>query len=135
MTNTTERLVPVRLADASSALGALLIEAMQMIDKSYADPQLSPDTLAERLHVSRRQLYRAFRTRGVGVAQVIAEARISAACTWLAEDHRLPLPEVALRSGFSDCDSLRRHLRRRFRCSPSQFRARMAPRIESERRS
>lgn len=40
MTNTTERLVPVRLADASSALGALLIEAMQMIDQSYADPQL-----------------------------------------------------------------------------------------------
>ncbi|MBD8023456.1 helix-turn-helix domain-containing protein [Microbacterium gallinarum] len=135
MTNTSERLVSVRPADASSPLSALLIEATRVIEHDYADPQLSPDTLAGRLHVSRRQLYRAFRTCGVGVAQAIAEARISAACSWLAEDYRLPLPEVALRSGFSDCDSLRRHLRRRFRCSPSQFRAKMARLIESDCRS
>jgi AraC-like DNA-binding protein len=96
----------------ATLLGPLADEAVALIDRSYADPRLSPGTLAQRLFISRRQLYRALEEVDTSPALAIALRRTIAAAELLALHPDLPRSEIARRCGFSSATALRRHLDR-----------------------
>lgn len=96
----------------AAVLVPLAEEAVALIDRSYADPRLSPGTLADRLFISRRQLYRALEEVATSPALAIGLRRTIAAAELLALHPDLPRSEVARRCGFSSTTALRRHLDR-----------------------
>ncbi|MBA4720130.1 MAG: helix-turn-helix domain-containing protein [Alcanivorax sp.] len=88
------------------------------------DPHLSPDELAEALHVSRRALYRLFQEHQVTPGRFIRQVRLDAVRDALAlpdNDHRSIL-EVALDYGFTDSASFSRSFKAAFAISPSDWR-------------
>lgn len=83
---------------------------------------LTPDTLAERLHVSRRLLEIRFReVRGEGVAEAIRRRKLEEVRRQLRETDR-PIGVIADMCGFPAKTHLDVIFRRTFGCSPRQWR-------------
>ncbi|MGX1702432.1 helix-turn-helix domain-containing protein [Microbacterium sp. NPDC055357] len=99
---------------------SLTAQLEAFIDAHHRDPLLDVDGIAQRLHFSRRQLYRF--ARGDGVAAMLAERRLATACDLLREQSDLSITEVALMSGFTSASRLRVHVMRRFGVTPTEYR-------------
>ncbi|MFC0402069.1 GlxA family transcriptional regulator [Paraburkholderia rhizosphaerae] len=86
-------------------------------------------SLAERLHMSPRNLARTFiRECGVTPITFLSNARIDAARRYL-EGSELSLREIARRCGFESTDALRRVFARRLQINPTEYRERFRTRI------
>lgn len=92
-----------------------------LIDARHPDPRLDVDAVARELHVSRRHLYRQV-SGSDGVAVLLAKRRVEAASDLLTRFPRMPLAEIARRSGYMSSGLLRIHFLRYVGTTPTQFR-------------
>lgn len=117
-------------APVSSASRALLLQAaLDEIEGSLGDPELSPAIVAERISVSTRYLHRLFADRGETFGRRLLARRL-ARCHEDLEDpllRPLTIAAVACRNGFRDPDYLARAFRRRYGITPSEHRRRSFP--------
>jgi AraC-like DNA-binding protein len=93
------------------------------IEARFADPDLTPATIAEEARISPRYLQKLFSARGMTTSGFIHALRLDHASRLL---HRralsrsdLPLSEIALASGFTDYPHFSRRFREYFGHSPS----------------
>jgi transcriptional regulator GlxA family with amidase domain len=87
--------------------------------------ELSIEVLARHALLSTRSFARRFRAAtGTTPYAWILEQRIRLAQQLLEGDPALGVEEAAGRAGFSSASLLRQHFRRRFGCSPTQYRSR-----------
>jgi transcriptional regulator GlxA family with amidase domain len=94
-----------------------------MLAKPAADLRL--DALAQRVHMSPRQLQRRIAQRyGCGVADLIARIRVQEAQRLLCG--RRAIGEIAAHCGYADVDAFSRAFLRRTGLRPSEWRARFA---------
>ncbi|TQJ30575.1 helix-turn-helix domain-containing protein [Microbacterium sp. SLBN-146] len=95
--------------------------ALRSIDRHHRESTFGVDEIARELHMSRRQLYRAFPDAG-GIAGMIAQRRLQTAERLMRDQPGLQLSEVAARSGFSTPGVMRGHFRRVFGTTPGRHR-------------
>lgn len=115
----------------TSAATPLADRLAALIDARHGDPRLDVDSVARELHVSRRHLYRHV-TGDDGVAALLAKRRVETASDLLTRFPRVPLSEIARRSGYMGSGLLRIHFLRYVGITPTQFRqrARADPRAQ-----
>lgn len=102
------------VAEATTPEEALHRRALELIRKEAADPDLTVTTLAARLLVSRRHLYRAFAPHGATPLAEIHAARASLARERLdlhARDRAIGRHEIARRSGYRTVRAMNEALR------------------------
>lgn len=102
---------------------ALQQRIVTFIDQNINLPDLSPETIMRRFHVSRSHLYRTFADHG-GIAKVLRDKRLDAAFVELTrrDSAALSITEISYRFGFSSSNQFLRGFRARFGITPSQAR-------------
>jgi AraC-like DNA-binding protein len=97
--------------------------AIDLIDRSLEDTDLSPETVSRRLRVSRTTLYRLFEPDG-GVAAYIRDRRLDHCFAAIAQPgaRQVPISEIAYTAGFVSEAHFSRAFRKRFGLSPSAVR-------------
>lgn len=101
---------------------ALFEAAMAMIRVHASRLDLTSASIAKALGCSRAHLYGAFTARGVGVGQMIREARNRRARSLLAERPSAPIKVVARMSGYQDAASFTRAFRLQTGFTPTEYR-------------
>lgn len=97
-------------------------EAAELIRLRFSDPQLSVQTVAEKIGVNRSTLSRAFhRAHGMTVVDFLVARRVQEALSLLKET-RLPIAEIARTCGFNDPAYFSRAIRQRTGTNPAAFR-------------
>ncbi|MCH4813708.1 transcriptional regulator FeaR [Vreelandella neptunia] len=96
----------------------------QLIEQQLQDPDLTPTSLAERLNVSLRQLYRLFEAHDDTVCRYIQRSRLQACAEELASpgQARLSITEIAYRWCFNDSAHFSRTFKRIYGHSPRDYR-------------
>jgi AraC-like DNA-binding protein len=98
---------------------------IDLIDTDFRDPFLTSDTVAERLNISARSLFRAFEKSGITVNQLIRQTRLDRAASELAAaGSTKTIAAIAHSHGFRGADTFARAFRLRYHESPSHFRER-----------
>ena len=87
------------------------------------DPELGPEDLARRHHISLRYVHSLFRDVGVPPATYIREQRLEAAAHLLAQRPGDSISGIAARCGFYDASNFTRIFRREFGVTPRDYRA------------
>jgi len=96
--------------------------AWQVIERDYADCDLSLETAAKESGMSRNHLNVILReSTGLTFYQLLIRYRLSRAMTMIEFSNR-NLLEIALENGFGSLNSLEVHFRRLIGTSPKQFR-------------
>ena len=99
-------------------------QAQRLIGQLLQEAQLSPQYLAERLHISIRQLYRLFEEQGDSVCRYIQRQRLQRS----AEDLGNPqlrhesITQIAFKWGFADSAHFSRAFKKQFELSPKDYR-------------
>ncbi len=108
-------------ASSVDARSRLVREAVALVEADYLGEH-SVDALAERLHVSSRQLRRAMLAE-IGVTPIeLAQTRRLALAKQLLQDTALPVTQVAFASGFASVRRFNALVRERFGRAPSELR-------------
>lgn len=107
-----------------SALALTLGERVVLfIDVNLCDPELSAAMIAGAHAISVRYLYVLLRQQGMNLGEHIRSRRVAHAQELIAADGpRMPLAEVARRSGFSEYSSFSRAFHAACEMSPREFR-------------
>ena len=107
----------------TSGLG-LAERGMAFIDRCFDDETLNTQMIANALGVPVRQLQRAFAGMGTTPSDYILKKRFEQACRLLrqANTDTPMVSSIAYASGFNDVSYFNRQFRKRFGCSPGQFR-------------
>lgn len=110
-------------ADHSLLRTALRQRIIHFIEQNINLPELSPEFIIRRFHISRSHLYRIFSGDG-GVARVLRDKRLDAAFLALTSTGApsLSIAEIAYKLGFSSGNQLLRAFRARFGMTPSEAR-------------
>jgi AraC-like DNA-binding protein len=104
-----------------------LLQARDAMDRSYADA-LDVQALADAVHLSRAHFIRSFRDAfGETPHRYLQRRRIERAMAFLRETDR-PVTEICFDVGFSSLGTFCRTFRAIVGCSPTEYRARSAPR-------
>lgn len=100
--------------------------ACQLIDQQLQEPGLTPASLAERLNISLRQLYRLFEAHDDTVCRFIQRSRLQRSAEELASPGQvhLSITEIAYRWGFSDSAHFSRVFKKAYGESPRDYRHR-----------
>ncbi|HHJ4328604.1 TPA: transcriptional regulator FeaR, partial [Klebsiella pneumoniae] len=119
---------PVSNARPDGLSGSTLRRYVQsLIDDSLGQPGLTPASLAERLNISVRHLYRLFEEEGDSVCRYIQRARLQRS----ADDLLNPLlrnesiTAIAYKWGFTDSAHFSRAFKKQFDRSPKAYRSGM----------
>lgn len=115
-----------RRTESSSNTEYVRRRTAELIELHHRDPEFSPTTLAERMHLSRRQFYRHFEACDHSVAEMIADRRLRAARGLLVSNPSASVAWVARASGFGSVGPFRLRFRREFGVGPTEFRDQMA---------
>ncbi|HZX50870.1 transcriptional regulator FeaR [Pseudomonas sp. XK-1] len=109
----------------SIAGNSLRRQAQQLIEESLTQPNLNPVTLANRLHISVRQLYRLFEEQGDSVCRYIQRTRLQRSASDLSNPHlkRESITAIAYKWGFTDSAHFSRAFKKQFEQSPKDYRA------------
>lgn len=99
-----------------------LRRAEQIIRHHLANPDLSPEFVAEACGISKRYLHELFSDTNKTVSQFIREERLIAARDAIAAARSVSLAEIAYRFGFSDQAQFSRLFRSMFGVTPSDWR-------------
>lgn len=101
----------------------------QFIRDNLADPDLSPDKIANIYGMSRRSLYTMFLDAGNTPAAFMLSTRLVAAVAMFENQacRQRSVTDVALECGFADMSHFSRVFRQRFGMSPSEWRHRQQP--------
>jgi AraC-like DNA-binding protein len=103
---------------------ALTQAALDEVERSLGDPELTPATVAARLGVSVRYLHRLFSDRGPSFGRWLLARRLERCRADLADPglaHRT-IGEIAWSNGFTDPSYLARAFRRAYGVSPGEYR-------------
>ena len=92
-----------------------------LIAERHPDPSFDVDVIARELAFSRRQLYRHV-SGEVGIAQLIAQHRLSTAMRLIGENPATPLVEIARASGFSRLATMRAFFTAQLGVTPTGYR-------------
>ena len=122
-------------SDAASALagsghrGQLATRILRRIETSYADADLSPETVARDEGISKRYLQTLLAARGTSFVAELNATRLERASTMLTDPRlaALPIAELAYRTGFLDPGYFTRLFRKRFGVTPREWRGGHAP--------
>jgi AraC-like DNA-binding protein len=106
----------------------MLSEILEFVDRSLADVDLSPSRAAEHFGITARYVHKVFAASSTTFSSYVLAKRLehirgdllSPSC------RNQPISILAYRWGFNDLSSFNRAFKNRFRCSPSEFRARFA---------
>ena len=95
---------------------------IQYLRANYATPVTQED-LAEKLHISTRQLQRIMKDKhpGQSFSKIVEEIRLDAVCRRLVESD-LTVENIAMLEGFSNPTYLHSVFRKRFGITPAQYR-------------
>jgi AraC-like DNA-binding protein/mannose-6-phosphate isomerase-like protein (cupin superfamily) len=97
--------------------------ASDFIQDNFRRP-LTLETVAERVHISGRQLQRIFAERGgTTFSEYVEKVRLAKACERLVQT-REPIERIALEHGFSTSNYFHRVFKKRFGCTAKQYRER-----------
>ncbi|MEV5434151.1 helix-turn-helix domain-containing protein [Streptomyces sp. NPDC052701] len=110
---------------ADTAATALRIRLRAFIDQHLADPDLSPQTIADAHHISVRYLHRLFEHEGATVGRWILRRRLQAARRDLGRGGRTgpTVTAVAQRWGFTSTSHFSRAFRAAYGVPPSEWQA------------
>lgn len=105
---------------------ALLERIDTFIDHNLGDPALTPQSIADRHHISVRRLHLIFRDRGDSVAATIRRRRLAHCHADLARPELFdrPIHTIAARWGFGSAAVFSRAYREAYGTSPTERRAR-----------
>lgn len=114
---------PDRGGELRPLSAALRQRVLDFIDGNINNPNLGPEFILQRFHVSRAHLYRAFAGDG-GVSSVIRDRRLDAAYLELTRTgiSGRSIAEIAFSLGFTDSTHFLRRFRARFGRTPSEVR-------------
>ncbi|MCF8570147.1 helix-turn-helix transcriptional regulator [Gordonia sp. HY002] len=98
--------------------------AVDLIARRCRDPALTPEMVADELHVSRRHLYRMFEGEEKSPAMLITDGRVEAGRKLLDADARVHIGDVAVASGFRSLATFRNQFKARHGVGPSEYRER-----------
>ncbi|WP_305096744.1 helix-turn-helix domain-containing protein [Croceibacterium aestuarii] len=109
--------------------GQLAREILRRIESDYAEPNLSPEAVADKLGISKRYLQTLLAGSGTSFVQELNATRLDRASDLLADPRAagLPVSEIAWRCGFLDAGYFTRLFRKRFGITPRAWRAGHAP--------
>jgi AraC family transcriptional activator of tynA and feaB len=93
------------------------------VESHAADPAISVESVARRFRVSPRYVHGVFAEQALSFAQLVLERRLSAAAGAL-DGSTASVASVAAACGFGDVSYFGRAFRRRFDCSPTEWRQR-----------
>ncbi|MBN8819387.1 MAG: helix-turn-helix domain-containing protein [Sphingomonas sp.] len=112
-------------APSSRHRGQLARRILRRIESDYADAELSPESIADDLGISRRYLQALLTGAGTSFVQELNATRLDRASDILGDPRArsLSLGEIAWRCGFLDPGYFTRLFRKRFGMTPSQWRA------------
>lgn len=96
----------------------------QLIDDSLSQPNLSPLSLASRLNISVRHLYRLFEEQNDSVCRYIQRARLRRSAEDLANPflRSESITSIAYKWGFTDSAHFSRAFKKQFELSPKDYR-------------
>lgn len=100
---------------------ALVRAARDLADRRLTDPDLTPESLAGRLHVSVRTLQRAFGTTGETVSAYIRRRRLDEARRALTGPRPPAVSAIAARWQFADSSHFIRAFRGRYGQTPARY--------------
>ena len=101
----------------------IVARAVAHVRRHLADPELTVESTAHALGLSRRQLDRAFAEHGRPLGRVLWAERLERCRRDLLLDRGAGVSEIAFRWGFSDAAHFSRAFRAAFAMSPTQYRA------------
>ncbi|MBI1169828.1 helix-turn-helix domain-containing protein [bacterium] len=107
----------------SSVRAAHLHRAEETIRKNLANPNLSPEAVAEAIGISKRYLHELFAGENMTVSQFIREQRLQAARDLLQMPNPGPMSDIAYRFGFADQAQFSRLFKAMFGQTPTGYRA------------
>ena len=109
--------------------GLLARRILRRIERDFADPELSPTSVAEDCGISRRYLQTLLAGSGTSFVQELNATRLDRASDLLGDARAkgLSIADIAYRSGFLDPGYFARAFRKRFGITPSEWRAGHAP--------
>ena len=98
--------------------------AQRLIGQRLHDAQLTPQSLAEQLHISIRQLYRLFEDSGDSVCRYIQRQRLQRSAEDLLDPQlrHESITRIAFKWGFADSAHFSRAFKREFDRSPREYR-------------
>jgi AraC-like DNA-binding protein len=108
---------------------ALSAQIHDFIQQHLHDPQLTPEAIAARHHISLRYLHKIFQDQGLTVAGWIRQLRLQRCQRDLADAQlrAQPIHAIGARWGFTDSAQFSRAFRAAFGMPPSAYRALMQP--------
>ena len=99
----------------------LLERIFQIVEQHVDDPELSPNSIADELCMSYRNLYRRMQEiSDKTLVTIIRDVRMERACRLLTQT-KLTIEQVALQVGYQNRGSFYKHFTSRFGCTPRQF--------------
>lgn len=122
-----------RSSDVEQGAGSSVREAHRRraetaILKDLSNPDLSPETIAESVGISKRYLHELFTEVNCTVSQFVREQRLRAARDLLMMPQPVQMSDIAYRFGFSDQAQFSRLFKAVFGQTPSSFRAEIVAR-------
>ena len=111
----------VDLAERLPRVNTLRERAREVVAKQLAGGAPTADSLAKRLHMSRRSLQRHLRSDGTSHRALVTALRRELAERYLSE-RRLAIAEVAFLLGFSEASAFHRAFKRWTGATPSEYR-------------
>jgi AraC family transcriptional regulator, positive regulator of tynA and feaB len=117
-------------AAASGSSAALTQAALDEVERSLGDPDLTPTMVAARIGVSNRYLHQLFSARGPSFGRWLLGRRLERCRADLADPAlaAATIGEIAWRNGFEDPSYLARAFRRAYGVSPGEHRRATAAR-------
>ncbi|WP_051198735.1 helix-turn-helix domain-containing protein [Gordonia shandongensis] len=113
---------PVAMEDNTLFIREL---AADLIERHHRNASFSPDSIAEHMHLSRRQLYRYFESSEKSLAGRIADRRLDTAVETLVGHPAMSVSAVAAASGFPTVATFRNRFKARFGIGPVEYRQRL----------
>ena len=115
--------------ETSRHRGQLARQILRAIESDYADPDLTPERVAEDCGISKRYLQTLLAGSGTSFVQELNATRLDRASDLLADPRAktLPIAEIAYRTGFLDPGYFTRLFRKRFGITPREWRSGHAP--------
>lgn len=103
---------------------ALTLAALDEVERSFGDPELTPATVAARVGISTRYLHQLFSADGPSFGRRLAGRRLERCRADLVDPSlaEWTIGEIGWRNGFADPSYLARAFRRAYGVSPGEHR-------------
>jgi AraC-like DNA-binding protein len=111
-------------APAARRSAQLTREILQRIEKSFDDPELTPEQVAKELTISKRYLQALLANAGTSFVRELNAVRLDRASQFLVDPclKALSIGDIAFRCGFLDPAYFARQFRKRFDATPRAWR-------------